>query len=284
MINDKIIKPMLCQLRGSVFNDPDYIWERKYDGVRVIASINDGSVTLQGRSGLDKTMQFPELQDIAVSVKEATLDGEIVSANGKSFQDFAQHRVNRLDDIILVSEQLPAVYVVFDLLSHDGLDITTEHFCWRRYMLEKVLVPSSIACYTKQYEDGVALYQTAVSEKWEGVVGKRLDEPYLYGKRRWLKVKIWQEDIFTAYGYTPGRGKREGLFGALLLKDKDKEVGEVGTGFTDSCLMSLLSGFEILDKLDKFVLVSPFSVRIKYLERSNSGQLRFPVFKGIVNE
>src|SRR4030042_1845698 len=91
---------MLCKLIAKPFDDPNIIWERKVDGCRIKLHMDSHGLSLTARSGTDKTNQFPELQ---VMFKEQhmpiTLDGEIVSATGLSFQEWNQRRFNRTKDI-----------------------------------------------------------------------------------------------------------------------------------------------------------------------------------------
>lgn len=259
------MNPELCKLTTEPFCNPDWIWERKFDGTRIIADTNYH--TLTARSGSDKTEIFPEL-DISTTTS-AILDGEVISADGLSFQECIQHRVNRYSFTI----DFPTKYMVFDIMEVDGEDICGLELSNRKDILSEILIPSATCQVVEYYNDGIALYKQAIDNSWEGVVGKNLRSLYEEGKRRWLKIKVWQHGQFWVVGFTNGTGKRSGVIGALELEDNNGNyVGKVGTGFNDLELM----------EITKMASNSKFKVDIKYLEYTNSGILRFPVYNGLV--
>jgi len=287
---------MLCRLRVEAFNDPDWTWERKLDGDRMSVLVTDnGTTSLLARSGASKTDQFPEIRlDLPPESRPAMFDGEVVSAQGLGFQEFNQRRMNRQRDIESFARELPAMYVAFDCLMVGGRDIGHLPLAERRRALEAAL-PASMDIgpvrVPAQFRDGVALFEKANELKWEGVVGKRLDEPYMPHRRNWVKVKRWLEGTFNCVGYTLGCGRRERLFGALVVQSDDGKLkAEVGTGFDDATLASLLEYMRGRSKsmilaggampAPVGVWVEPFRVRVKYVEVTNAGSLRFPVYLG----
>jgi bifunctional non-homologous end joining protein LigD len=278
------VKAMLCERYPLPFNDPNWIWEQKYDGIRVIADMTGPNQRLWARSGTDKTNTFPEIK---VSCKESCiLDGEVIS--GKSFQNI-QHRANRIKNIEQASRDFPALYMVFDILKIRNNDLTNSMLSIRKLILKEILEETENVLLSPYFEDGVKLMEDMVNAGNEGVVGKHLQMTYLPGKRKWIKVKCWKEDIFEVFGYTQGTGRRLPTFGALILSNLGgKYVGEVGTGFTDEDTVNLfnfMSGRLDNDKCEETgTAVIPFKVKIKFLEYTNDGILRLPVFKGIVKE
>jgi len=284
-----VIKPQLCKLLVKPFNAEHWLWERKYDGFRAVVDVQPTYYTIQARSGTYKTEHFPELK---FAIKGPVLvDGEIISANDLSFQEGIQPRVNRLKDQASMALELPACYMVFDILRAGDRDLLKAPLEERRVILEQALVPTHNVKVAEQYPDGVALFERAKAEGWEGVVGKNMHAGYCEGKRNWIKVKCWQEGHYHVAGFTEGTGKREPYFGALLLADCDGNmVGEVGTGFTDATLAQLKAELDKLvwagaDKVNGVYTTylnsgDYFEVRIKYLEVTNAGQLRFPVYLG----
>ncbi|MDO8672437.1 MAG: hypothetical protein Q7O66_13560, partial [Dehalococcoidia bacterium] len=236
------IKPMLAKDGGEAVNDLKLLWEKKYDGARSIV-FADGTMKgyrLQARSGTDKTLTFPEFE--FNTTKPAILDGEIVSANGKSFQDGIQPRVNRDRDISMAVKAMPAKLVVFDILELDGTSVEGLPLLDRKSILNQIVVPTPTVELAPYYDDGVGLFAQAEAMKAindgiyrqgeEGIVGKSKTGRYARDKREWLKVKCWMSGVFLAVGYTAGTGWRASTFGALVLSDaKGKYVGEVGTGF-----------------------------------------------------
>lgn len=292
------IKPMLARDGGGVVNDPRMLFELKYDGARAIAFV-DGTMKgyrLQARSGTDKTATFPEFE-FNIS-KPAILDGEIVSATGKSFQDGIQPRINRDRDISLAVRAMPAKLVVFDVLEVDGNSVEALPLLDRKDLLAQILVPTPTVELAPYFDDGVALLAQSKALKAiadgvyrqgeEGIVGKSKLGSYLRDRREWLKVKCWLDGVFMAVGYTAGTGWRASTFGALVLADtKGKYVGEVGTGFTMTTINELVKMFSpsicpFPREPEAATWIKPFAVKVRYLEMSNDDILRFPSFKGIV--
>ncbi len=294
------IKPMLAKDGVTAVNDPGMLWEPKYDGARSIAFV-DGTMKgyrLQARSGTDKTATFPELEfDIVSSM---VVDGEIVSATGKSFQDGIQPRVNRDREISLAVKAMPAKLVVFDILELDGRNLEALPLKDRKEILSQVLRPTPTVEITPYTDDGVALMAKSRALKAigdgvyrqgeEGVIGKSKLGRYARDKREWFKVKCWMDGVFFAVGYTAGTGWRQSTFGALVLADaKGKYVGEVGTGFTMTTINELVKMFSpgvcpFPREPEPATWIKPFAVKVRYLEMSNDGILRFPSFKGWYSE
>lgn len=271
----QLIKPTLCKLCTKPFDDPNWIWERKYDGVRIIAHIGS-TVKLQARSGSDKTLVFPDI-DIQTTLP-SIIDGEVISAHGLSFQDGIQPRVNRQEDIANMARKLPAKFIAFDILELEGKSLAMCPLSERKTILESVLITTSTSEVIDYSTSGTFMYHLAEEQGWEGIVGKDMNGIYEEGKRRWLKVKVWQYGEFWAVGFTNGTGKREGYIGALTLEDKAGiYVGEVGTGFTDHELSTFTS--DIKERMAR-ESITKIKVLIKYQERTSAGKLRFPVYMG----
>lgn len=277
-----MIKPMLCKLQDSAFNSPDYIWEPKLDGARIIAVVKDGKARLFARSGAEKTSLFPELE--IVTKCDAVLDGEVVSGQ---FNDI-QHRVNRINGMERVAREFPARYSVFDILEILGTSVRGLGLTRRKEVLQSILTNTENVSLTPFTEDGKGLFDLIKGQQGEGVVGKTKEGLYHEGKRMWLKVKTWQQDTFMAVGYTDGTGWRSSSFGALVLASASGAyVGSVGTGFTEQDLKDLMKLFSAVQcpwsrEPEPATWIKPFPVKIKYLEFTNDGRLRFPAFKGVV--
>lgn len=277
-----MIEPMLGKL--SVRDDSDCYWEKKFDGVRVIAFVDGKNISLQARSGTDKTTTFPELR--IETKKKAILDGEVVSESG-AFSSI-QRRVNRIYDIELASKLLPVRYEVFDILEVDGVSCMHEPLHFRKQRLEVTLVKTDNVSPTRFTEDRYSLWKEAMEGTWEGIMGKKKNSIYEEGKRRWLKLKMVQEANFIVVGYTRGTGKREPSFGSLVLTDLNgKYVGQVGTGFDDlmieELMKSMVGGDSPFQKEPiEATWIRPFGVKVKFLEYTNDGILRFPAFKELI--
>lgn len=282
-----MIKPMLCREHPKAFSDPNYIWETKYDGNRIIAACGGQGYYLQARSGRDRTDQFPELK---LSVKQnVILDGELVCYGDGGREDGIfndiQHR-NRMNNIKKAAELYPVTFEVFDIIEVDGLNVENEPLKQRKGLLETVLQPTENVGLGHSTVDGVSLFERAKALGLEGVVGKRLDGQYLQGKREWLKVKVWRYGTFLVVGYTAGTGWRASTFGALILSSMTGDyVGEVGTGFNNQQLEELCELFQSgpcpwPKPPASATWVKPFAARIRFMEYTNDGVLRFPSWKG----
>jgi|SRR3972149_6078929 len=278
-----MIEPMLAK-DASGRDASNCYWERKFDGARVIAFVDGKNIKLQARSGSNKTDVFPELRIETKSM--AILDGEVVSESG-TFSSL-QRRVNRVYDIELASQLIPVRYEVFDILQVGDTDLTSESLVTRKQILQEVLVPTSNVQTASYTEFGFKLWEQAVAEGWEGIIGKKKDEYYEFGKRRWLKLKLSQEDEFMVVGYTKGEGRRGSSFGALVLTSKEGGyVGQVGTGFDDTLLVELMKDMKLGESPFRndpveATWVRPFLVKVRFLEYTNDGILRSPSLKEVL--
>jgi bifunctional non-homologous end joining protein LigD len=283
------IKPMLCQTATEAYDAPNTLWERKYDGIRMVAIIDATGTTLQARSGTIKTHLFPDVKIDIIGNTPVILDGEFVS--GDTFNGI-QHRANRGSGIEQAAKDFPAVYQVFDILQAKGMDLRNEPLSRRKDILNTLVIPSDRVVVAPVYSSGIQLLETAKEQAWEGVIGKSRSGVYREGSRDWLKVKIWREDKFLAVGYTAGTGWRQSTFGALVLSNfSGRYVGQVGTGFTAETIRSLWAylsnpAYTVTCPFPRSpepaVYVRPFPVKIRFMEISNDGMLRFPSFKGVL--
>lgn len=279
------IKPMLCKLLPKVLDEPDWYWERKYDGARILAQVQDSKYELVSRTGKDKSELFPELE--LHTRKPAILDGEIVPLDETVGFAGIQTRINRAYDLDWASKECPTKYMVFDVLAVDGRNVESLPFLERRNLLLDVLIPSENVLVSSISTDGRSLLEQAAKEKWEGIVGKNAAEVYRRNKRSWVKIKTWQTGVFFAYGYTKGTGRRDDSFGSLVLVDTESRyVGAVGTGFDDDMLKVLTNSFSeapcpFSEAPVSAKWIKPFLVVVQYLEYTNDGLLRFPSFVGL---
>jgi len=249
--------PMLAELRDAPFNHPDWAWEPKLDGYRVLVFVEDKEVRLRSRRGLDLTNAFPKLvAELAQqAVKGMVLDGEIVAfdASGKpsfaALQERVQLKTER--EIAAADRGSPVVLYCFDLPHFAGIDLRSAPYSDRRRWLAQCLLPTAHAQLVHATEDGEALYQAALESGFEGVIAKRKDGKYEAGLRSgsWLKIKSTQSGEFVVGGFTKGKGSRESL-GALLLGHwsggKLQYAGHVGSGFDERSLVEVKARCEAL--------------------------------------
>jgi bifunctional non-homologous end joining protein LigD len=235
------IPPALASLIEKPFSDRDWLFEVKWDGVRAVARIRDGSVQLWSRSEREITGEYPELSDLAehVGAREAWLDGEIVVLDAEGRSDFQklQLRFGVRHPTAKLIQESPAVYYVFDLPYLDGHDLQHVPLIERKKLLRQILREDEKVRYSDHVvEKGAELFAAAARQRLEGIIAKRASSPYPKGRgQSWLKIKLDQEIDAVVGGWTDPRGSR-GYFGALLLglyeSGSLQYIGSVGSGFS----------------------------------------------------
>jgi bifunctional non-homologous end joining protein LigD len=250
----EVMKAVLTDER---FSDPAWIYERKLDGIRCLATKGDKRVDLRSRNDLSLNGRFPEIA-AALEADPATnlvIDGEVVAFDGPqtSFSRLQQRG----------ERPTPVFFYVFDILRDAGEDVTQEPLRERKARLRNALAfDDPIRFTTHRNGDGEAFYEEACRKGWEGLIAKRADAPYTHGRSRdWLKFKCSAEQELVIGGYTAPRGSRTDL-GALLLGYYDdgelRYAGKVGTGFTRETLRDLAAKLAPL-KRDR----SPFADEVR---------------------
>lgn len=296
------IVPMLAHLSTEVPAGAGWTYEIKWDGVRAFAFATESGVRLAGRKGNDISAQYPELAAIRLltGARTAILDGEIAVLDDKGRPSFEriQPRImaSGTHAIAKMAQSRPAVFFAFDLLYLDGWDLRGVPLAERKRWLRSVVTESPVLRISESFEDnGEELLAAARKQGLEGIVAKRAASFYESTRSRdWIKVKAVSEQDLVLCGFT--KGERE-YFGALLLGVFDEGhlrfAGNVGTGFDQKMIKHLhglllplatkKSPFEEKVRLPQPVTwVRPELVaRVKFLEWTNEGRLRAPVFVGL---
>lgn len=294
------LNPMLATAIRKPFSDPDWLFEPKLDGFRILTFIKNGQVKLLSRNGIDVTKRYKLIADglSKQAVEEAILDGEVIALdeNGRScFQCLQDHLYGEKKGD---SGQYPVIYYIFDILYLDGYDLCAVPLFERKRFLEIIISQSKYIHLIDFVEkDGNLLYEASIKSGMEGVVAKKIRSIYEPGLRsgNWLKIKSEISDEFVIGGYTKGLGSRSSTFGALLLGNYNDNgdlifAGHVGTGFDEKLLTTLKP------RLDSIAIEqSPFAenpilntpptwvrpelvAEVKFVERTQDGLLRTPVF------
>jgi bifunctional non-homologous end joining protein LigD len=299
--------PMLATLTGAAFDDPEWGFEPKWDGIRALAICGEDT-RLISRNYHDITVAYPELHRLQnqVVALDAMLDGEIVAFDGgvPSFQRLQQRMHLREEKRVeQMASQIPVAFMVFDVLWIDGRDLTGLPLLERRRVLEEAIVPSDQIQVSPMVEgNGVALFQAAAEQGLEGIMAKRLSSLYQPGARSrdWLKVKVTFDADVVIIGWTDGEGQREGSLGSLVMAVYDGEelryVGNVGTGFGKGTLQDVLEQLQALDRterpfspevmrsnpvLGRAHWVTPSLVaKVEHRQLTSAGRLRSPSFQG----
>ena len=249
------IKPQLAALSDKAPEGDEWLHEIKYDGYRLLARIEDGTVRLITRGGLDWTAKFSEL---AHSLRELPLDSALIDGELVHLEPEGTTSFSGLQDAISSGKTGALNFFAFDLLYRDGWILTDAALEDRKTALAEIISPQAqgILRYSDhQIDRGPAFLRQARSFKLEGIVSKRRTDPYRPGRTRsWLKVKCRNREEFVIIGFTDPDGSREG-FGALLVgyydpQGKLRYAGRVGTGFDAAQLIELRKRLESLARAD----------------------------------
>ncbi len=299
--------PMLAVPVSEPFSRPGWLFEMKYDGVRALCTVVDGSARLRGRRGRDETGRYPEVAAAlaaALGAREAVVDGEIVAldAEGRPSFERLQSRINVTGAraVALAAAEVPASIAVFDLLHLDGHDLRDLPLRLRKRLLRDLLTEGPAVRFADHVEDeGEALFAAIRERGLEGMVAKRGDSRYEGGRRStsWLKVKAWCEQECVVCGLTAGRGGRTGSIGSLVLGVYEEgrllHAGQAGSGLDEAMIAALRrrldpliteqSPFEREPSVPQAVTwVRPELVcSIRFTEWTAAGTLRHPVVRGL---
>ncbi len=279
---------MKAVLTDARFSDPDWIFERKLDGIRCIAIRDGGAVKLLSRNDLSLNGRYPHIvEDLeADACKRFAIDGEVVAFEGTrtSFQGLGH-------------KDASIFYYVFDILWLDGEDVRSRPLRERKALLKNALkFQNHVRLTAYRNEAGEAMFAEACAKGWEGVIAKRADS--LYSDKRskdWLKFKCEHGQELVIGGFTAPRGSRE-EFGALLVGHyADGELryaGKVGTGFDRETLKDLGARMRELTRDTTPFTDSPnyrdatwiepeLVGQFGFAEWTTAGRLRHPKFLGL---
>ena len=290
---------MLATLADAVPRGDDWIYEIKWDGYRIVATVAGGEPELRTRKDQDYTKRFENVaRELLKALKtpDCVVDGEVCALDDQGRPSFSAMQQGK--------PGTPIVYFVFDLLEVDGEPVVDLPLEERRERLEKLLDKrNKTVRFSETFEDGESLLAAAKKQGLEGIMAKRLGSRYLPGRRsrEWLKVKSHGRQEFVIAGYTRGKGRRERTLGSLVLATfEGKElvyVGNVGTGFNDREIDRLLKKlkplerdtppFEEVPKMPRIrkgdvLWVDPKLVaEVEFAEWTHDGHLRAPSYKGL---
>jgi ATP-dependent DNA ligase len=234
------IKPQLALTRKALPGGEEWAYEPKLDGFRAIVFVDGGEAYVQSRAGKPLARYFPELE---WAPGRWVLDGELVirGDDGEVQFDLLQQRIHPAESRIkLLSEEIPATYIAFDLLAEGDESLLEAPLSERRERLERIAVEAGLELTPLTPDE-------AQAERWlgsiEGVMAKQLDAPYIPGKRKGMaKVKRERTIDCVVMGWRPG--KEEGTVGSLILGLYDgadlRTVGHI-SGFSASAKRAMRS-------------------------------------------
>jgi DNA ligase D-like protein (predicted ligase) len=281
--------------------DAGWIFERKLDGVRLLAWVCDDDVDLLSRNRIHQEDVYPEVVDgLAEQVAvDAVLDGEVVAydADGQTSFGLLQQRMHIHNEAKSRRSPVRTTFVVFDVLWVAGRDVRDLPLRDRKALLAQLVEPGGAIELAPELEGSSAdLVEQARSAGWEGLIAKRVDSRYQGRRSRdWLKLKVVREQEMVVVGWTPPSGSRVAV-GALLLGYNDegglRYGGKVGTGFTETVLRDLKVQLEAIEvdappvadppRLKGARWVRPELVaQIGFGDWTGDGKLRHPRYLGL---
>jgi bifunctional non-homologous end joining protein LigD len=305
------VRPMLAFPVDNAFDSTDWAFEVKWDGVRAISYVKNGTVRIQSRNGNNITQKYPEISNalemLTINIRSAVFDGEIVVLDEKGLPNFQGHQrrmhVNDEQEIKTLSKEIPAIYYLFDILYLDGNDLRTQPYLSRREMLAQAMgaAPSDLLKISDYVEErGREMLKHTINFNLEGIVAKRKASHYHEGMRskEWLKIKNIRTQDCVVVGFTEGEGTRRNAFGSLLLavyytKAKSYHfVGHVGSGFDHKAVRDIYSKLQDIRTDTMPIKTLPYKNRrttwvkpvlvaeVKFTQWTKDGIMRAPIFLG----
>lgn len=297
--SDWPIVPMEPVSRLDVPDNPDMLYQVKWDGVRSLAYIYpDRHVRLFNRRLNERTAQYPELVEAASHLPCGTvLDGEIVALGADGKPDFP--RVLRRDLVrsaLKIKQAMPAVpvcYMVFDVLWINGREVIAAPLSERLKMLQELNFKAGLMYRVESvYETGRALFKAVSTEGLEGIVAKKKNSPYLIGQKTdlWQKIKCFRNLTAVVGGYLQDDPARiRSLLVGIPEKDKLRYIGTAASGLTQKQLRQLKEIFSMIPGPCPFInppaaggnWVQPvIRVQVRFLEYTSGGVMRAPSVLG----
>lgn len=288
-------KPMLLKEINEPFNNKNFIYEIKFDGIRACIFVNKDKIQIISRNNIDMTHLYPELDSIRKLVNVDTIiDGEIVmmDKNKPSFSKLMErNHLKNKDRIIKESINNPVSFVAFDIIYKEK-DITNLALFERKKILNKIK-DNDVFVKSKVFKDGIKLFKKIKELSLEGIVAKEKNSTYEINTRtfNWIKIKNIKVSTFIIGGYEL---KKNDYMSLLLGEYRNNKLYYVGN-------VTLTKNLNIYEKVLKCKMLnrSPFidynineviyikpSVKceVKYLERTKTNHLRQPIIKRINNE
>lgn len=297
LFHDKNISPMLLNEVKEPFDDKDYIYELKLDGIRCIAYLGK-DVVLQNKRFKDVTEIYPELSAMFKCVKKNTvLDGELVVLSDGKPDFYALQKRSLMGDkfrIRLAARKNPVQFAAYDILYYDGKELTDKPLMERKAILqEKVQEENGLSISRYIEEKGIAFFELAKAQDLEGIVAKKKDGLYHIGKRtsNWVKIKVMQDEDLLICGYQPDE---DGMPKDLILGYYDEQGklqcrGKVYLGVSKEERAIILKFAKKntvkrpwFEKYKNAIWLKPELVgTAHYMHETDNGGMRQPVWKGL---
>lgn len=288
MFDKMNIRPMLLKEVDKPFDDDNFIYELKFDGIRALIYVSDDEINIISRNGINITKLYPELEEIKslVGHHKVIFDGEIVTmVEGKASFRKLQERshLKDLNKIKLKSKEIPITFVVFDILYLDK-EIIDLGLMKRKELLNKY--PDTFYFVkSKYFYKGTLLFKKVKKLGLEGIVAKEKNSKYIPNKRvdTWIKIKNFKKEEFLVLGYIFNNEK----YSLYLGEYKNKElifIGKVSIGKNNFLMKDILKvkkkKNKVLNINEDITYIEPKKkILVHYMERTKDGRLRQPFIK-----
>lgn len=232
------MRPMLATHGRQVPTGEAWAHEVKWDGVRALTEVCEGVVRMTSRNENAITIAWPELATSPLGERDLLVDGEIIALNERGLPDFRtlqdRMHVRKVATAARLSREVPATYMVFDLLRLDGRDLTGEPLDVRRELLAGLDLDGTWQV-PAAYDDGPMLFEATLQQGFEGILSKRRSSRYVFGERspHWLKFAHRHRVSYVVGGWRPQEGTADRLASLLVGEPTADGLlyrGRVGSG------------------------------------------------------
>lgn len=283
--------PMLLTEKNKPFNNQNYIFEPKFDGIRALIYANKNQIKILSRNKNDISNLFPELIKIKNNItKNVIFDGEIIimDENHPSFEKISKRlHLKSKKNILKSSKENPAVYICFDIL-YENKNLTNFPLLKRKKALKKYL-DTNVFIKTKYFKDGINLFNKIKNINWEGIVAKKENSKYEINKRseNWIKIKNIKDSDFYINGYIENK---KSVMNTLILSEKIKgkfyyrgkvTINKNKNDFKIIKNSKIVKKSTLADFNEKevFYIKPTLKCTVTYTEKTKNNTLRHPVYK-----
>ncbi len=296
IFDSKDISPMLISENMPPFDSDDFVYELKFDGIRALCYLDENGTEIRNKRNKRVSVTYPELKDIYKQAnKRCILDGEIFVLNNGKPDFFEVQRRSLMSNpfrIEMAAKKLPVCFTAFDIVYLEDRPITDLSLMARKELLYKTINENGLLAISRHIErDGVAFFELAKAQNLEGIVAKRKDSKYYFGKRTkdWVKMKALNDEDFIVCGFFQ---KSEHILCVILgAYDNGTIVYQshvaMGVSREDfkkiSAANKVVKGFyRDFPDFDDSTWIEPVYVcNVEFMERTPGGGLRQPVFRGL---
>jgi len=296
IFDSKIVTPMLVGKNQQAFDSPDYIYELKLDGIRCLAYLWENGLELQNKRNKKLNSIYPELKDIYKQAKvRCLLDGELLILKDGKPDFFEVQRRSLMANpvkIEIASKKLPVCFIAYDILYLKDKQIIDLPLMERKKLLPENITESDHITISRYIEtEGVALYNAAQNQGLEGVMAKRKDSKYYFGKKTksWIKMKALLDEDFIVCGYYFKESSVVNVILGSFLRERMIYQSHVSMGISREDYRIMTSAEETtrsyysnFPNFENAIWLKPKLVCcVQFMERTPNGGLRQPVFKGL---